>query len=224
MTTKRDYYEVLERRPHGVRRGNQARLSQARGQISSRQESGRPARRREIQGTRRSLRRPDRCRKSAPPTIASVMPPSRKVTRAAAGSTIHSIFSAKSSAAAERPEFSKLFSAAARRRRSGRPAARFRFALRHADHARGSGFRRGKGNRSSQARHLRQVPWQRRGSRFARDQLSDLRRTRPGHQFARIFPGLANLSALPRRRADHRETVSRLRRRRAASKKPAGSN
>ena len=72
----------------------------------------------------------------------------------AAGSTIHSIFSAKFSAAVA-AGFSKVFW----RRRCGRadePAARFRSALRHADHARRSGLRRGKRNRGPQARRLRQ--------------------------------------------------------------------
>ena len=107
-----------------------------------------------------------------------------------------------------------------RRRRDARrrSTTRIRSALRHADHARGSGLRRGKRNRSPQARYLRQMQRQGRRARLAHDQLSDLRRPRPGHQLARIFPGFANLSALPRRGSDHRETVSAMRRRRPRRK------
>ena len=50
----------------------------------------------------------------------------------------------------------------------------------------------------AQARHLRQVQRQRRLARLARHHLSDLSRARPGRQLARIFPGLANLPAMPR--------------------------
>ena len=55
-----------------------------------------------------------------------------------------------------------------------------------------------------------QMQRQGRGTWLAHDQLSHLRRPRPGHQLARIFSGFANLSALPGRGPDHREAVSRL--------------
>ena len=75
---KRDYYEVLGVDRSASGEEDQARLSQARGEIPSRQKPGRPARRGEIQGARRSLRRADRMPRSAPLTIATVTPLSRR--------------------------------------------------------------------------------------------------------------------------------------------------
>ena len=47
------------------------------------------------------------------------------------------------------------------------------------------------------------MPRLRRRAGLAFDQLSDLRRPRPGDQLSRLFPGVANLSTLSRRGPDH---------------------
>ncbi len=225
---KRDYYEILAVTRAGVRRGDQALVPQARGQVSPGQKPGRPDRGRTIQGARRSLRRPDGCEQARRlrSLWACRLRPGHRRSRGRAGSTIRSIFFAKSSAVAvaeAAAESSRRFSAAARRW-IAKVASAAPTALRHADHARGSGLRRGEGDRGPQARHLREVRRQRRRARLALDQLPDLRRPRPGDQLARILSGFADVPALPRRRPDHRETVPRLRWRRARRETRAASS
>ena len=108
------------------------------------------------------------------------MPLSRKVRRAAADSTIHSIFSAKCSAAAARAEFSKRFSAAASQ-------------TDHEGRQRGSDLRYDMQITLEEAAfgvekeiEIRKLDACEKchgcgaEARFARDQLSDLRRSRPG--------------------------------------------
>ena len=223
MTKKRDYYEVLAVERTRVRGRDQTRLSQARGQISSRQESGRPARRRKIQGTRRSLRRPDGCRQTRRlRSLRSCRFRSRHCRR---GGGFHDPFDIfrEVFGGGGAAEFSKRsLAAAAPTDREGRQRGPICVTTcRSRSRKRPLAWRR---KSNSQARHLRQMQRHRRGSRFAHDQLSDLRRPRPGHQFARIFSGFANLSALPRRRPDHRETVPECAVARVASKSRAGSN
>ena len=74
-------------------------------------------------------------------------------------------------------------------------AARRGFALRHGNHVRRSRARLRKGNHRHQTGTLRSLRRLGRGSGFARENVPDLRRTRPGDQFARHFQHRANVPA-----------------------------
>ena len=142
--------------------------------------------------------------------------------RRAAASTIPSISSAKSSAARGGGGggiFEQFFGGGSGAAPGPRwPAARLRSALRHADQARGSRVRAcEKEIEVSKLDALRPAAGLRRGKRFPRGDLPGVRRPGPGHQLARLFPGFADVPALPWHRArSSRNPCSRMRRRRAA--------
>ena len=69
-----------------------------------------------------------------------------------------------------------------------------------------------KGNHRHQARPMRLLPRQRRRARRHHKNLRHLRRTRPGHQFARHFQHRPNLSPLRRPRPGRRQALPPLRR------------
>ena len=137
---------------------------------------------------------------------------------AAAVFTIRSIFSAKSLAAAESAaEFSRRSSAAAARAREDRQrGSDLRYDMQITLEEAAFGVEKKLKSRSStpainvRAAALSPVR--------AAINCPDLRRSRSGDQLARIFSGFANLSALSRRRPDHRETVPAMPRRRTRGK------
>ena len=119
---KRDYYEVLAVTPRRDGRRDQALVSQARGQVSPGQKPGRHARGGEIQGTRRSLRRPHGCEQAR--RLRSLWP--RRLCaghgRRRRGGGFHDpfdifreVFGGAAAAAVAAAEFSRRSSAAARR-------------------------------------------------------------------------------------------------------------
>ena len=138
----------------------QARLSQARGQISSGQESGRPHAEEKFKELGEAYDvLMDADKRAAYDRFGHA---AFAQGTAGPGGGFHDpfdIFREVFGGAAGRAEFSKRFWRWWRSGddRSRRPPARFRSALRHADHARRSCFRRGEGDRGSQARYLCKV-------------------------------------------------------------------
>ena len=180
-------------------RGDQKGLPQAGPQVSSRPQSPRQKRGGKIQGTGRGLRGPQRSRIRAPPTTATATPP---LTRAPAGpapadSTIRATSSAKFSAAAA---FSTTCSdgGTPRRRATASAATICATTWRSPFWKRRRAARRKSPSTSLARASLRR---QRGGERLDRQDLPDLRRPRPGHQFARHFQHRPDLPALRRARA-----------------------